>query len=247
MNEVIRGEYVAQEDGTYQLDVAQNEAGYGLGNIKNLHSTANSERQARKALESKYKPFDGLDANQVHEAISFRTDYEEKNINHQEETQKKIASVQAQLSKQFDEKETAWGTTRDALVNKLQRSEIDNFIKSQLTSIVADPSDIDLLLPHFRNRMTLDEEYNAIVLDTYGEPLATQDNKVASAFKILTKEMQGKFAKSFRSEAPSGSGSTRQTSAGASGSKKMGMSAYKALHPKDQSAYMAGGGTIVDD
>jgi hypothetical protein len=210
LNEAIQSEYAVQEDGSYQLQVNTTEDGWELANTKNLLSAKRAEAQARKSYEKKYKPFDGLDPEEVAKALAFQADFDEKNINLEEKTNERIESIKKQLTKEYTDKEAGYQDRINRLISDMTEDKIDNKLRTALTPHVNDASDIDLLLPTLRKRMQLKEDENgrmmAIVLDEYGDELVTSSTEKDAALKVLIKEMKGKHARWFKSEAPAGSG-----------------------------------------
>lgn len=255
LNEVLQAEYIKQDDGSYLLDVPQNEAGFGMGNIKNLLSSKKAETQARKDLEKKFKPFDGMDASVAQGAIEFQNNYDANNVDAQEEANKKTDLANKQWQEKWNEREEEHSSEMKSILGDLSVQTIDNVIKTKLGPLVNDPSDIDILLLHFKERMSLtkgdDGKRRTIYLDGSGDEILMTDTSKDAGWNTLVKEMRGKFAKNFASQTPSGSGSG---GAGGNGSgnvlpkgKIITSEENKALHPKDRNEFMAAGGKVVDD
>ena len=256
LNEAVQAEYESQEDGSYLLNVNKTEDGWELANTKNLLSSKRAETSARKALEKMYKPFDGLDAEQVSNALSFQADFDEKNINLKEETDKRVATMKGQLVKEFAEKESGYKSEINNLFSEVKKDKIDNRLRTMLIPHVNEASDIDLLLPQFKNRMDVikndDGKLESIVLDEFGEKLETSSNEKDAALKVLMKEMKGKHPRWFKSDSPSGTGSgNAKTGTTTSGANTMKRSDFDKLDQGKQRNFLtkdgkSTGNTIVD-
>ncbi len=192
-----------------------------------LSNALNAERAGREELAKKFKPFDGMNARDVKDSLEFKERYDEDKVNHEEEVQNKIASLENRYKQQLADAQTDWNDEKGKLVKRLEVSDIDSYLRTELAAVAAEPSDIDALIPHYRDRMRLNDSFERTILDKNHNEMLTDSD---SAMGMLHSEMNGKFPKLFKSQTPSGSGSgSESTSGGIKGVKEMKASEYEAL------------------
>lgn len=101
--ETVRGEYqpLPGKEGTFQLSLDPGETGLTLANVTTLQETMVKERDARKALEKKYKPLGDLDVTKALEAVQFKQSFDNGELD--DEASERLAQREKQLAEKYED------------------------------------------------------------------------------------------------------------------------------------------------
>jgi hypothetical protein len=166
-----------------------------------------AERTKRQELEARY---DGIDPDKHREML--------------EEAKKKAANAakdegdwekrEAQIAEEYGEKIKKAEGRADALMKALENELIE---KAAIAGISKHTQEVDLLLPHVRRRLQMQEvdgQFRAVVVDEAGDPqFVPSDNdpsqRVAMSLnQLIEQQIKPKFAAAFPGSGGSGAGSS---------------------------------------
>lgn len=204
--EELRSHYV-QREGKFVLDVIP-KSGYALENIEGLKSALGKERNRADQLDKKIKAFGDLDPSGIQEKLSRLEELQsidpEKEAGRlaEEKAKSKIEQI---LNKHNLEKEELSRKT-NTYKAKLEQVLVDSNIQKAILEAGGNNKTIDLLLPHVKNQVRLDDNFNLQVFDVVGNPRIGDSQGNPMSLTQLANEFKEKFPETFPGTQQSGGG-----------------------------------------
>ena len=189
--------------------------------------------------------YEGIDPVAAREALEKQKDWDDKNLDFNEEMQRKLKSQKEQMSTQFGEQIDAEKTRSAKLSGKLRQTLIDN---EAIIAIKEAEGDVELLLPHVRSRMDVVEDgddFKVVILNEKGEPAYDGAGDTANG-KLLVKAFRERFPGAFKGAGSTGSGSKSGNGA-ASGGKNKTRAEFEQMGADDRMKFVKDGGQITGD
>uniref|UniRef100_UPI002B408628 DUF6651 domain-containing protein n=1 Tax=unclassified Moraxella TaxID=2685852 RepID=UPI002B408628 len=140
--------------------------------ITQLNSEAKAHREAKEAVETKLKAFDGLDAQAARTALETVKNFDDKKLIDAGEVEK----VKAETKKAFDEQLQAVIAERDGITQQYHQSMISGeFARSKvITEKTILPSDI--MQAQFGKHFSIDEQGKLVAKYGDGNPIYSRIN-----------------------------------------------------------------------
>lgn len=248
VDEKYREAYAKDEErGDFALSTKAS-GDFELVDTSNLKSALNKERDRAEGLEKSLAPFkrfeeSGIsvdDALKNHERI---VEWDKGNIDNEAEVIRRIDSVKQQMVAEHESEKSGLASTNEKLSNKLRILLVDN---EAIKAIEARDGNVDLLLPHVRQRVKVvekDGDFGVQVLLESGEP-AIDGGGNGIEIDALVKGFEAKYPMAFKGTPSSGGGAPGGAAPGAGDSKEVTMEEFKSMNPKDRQQFQEAGGTI---
>ncbi|MER9652527.1 hypothetical protein NKJ26_03280 [Mesorhizobium sp. M0152] len=247
----IEGDDAGDLAGKYRLDI-EAAHGFSLDAVDPLKSALSAEREAKRALETKYKDFEGMDAKAAKAAIAKLAKI--GNLDPAVEADRiageKVEAIKSQILTEVETERTGWKTRETTLTGELRRVLVDN---AALTALSAHKGNPELLQRVVTDRLRLTEKdgkFGVEVIDANGNPRIKNAKGELMSVEDLVVEMRAdkRYGVAFESNAKGGGGTpadTNNNNTGAAGrytraewNKKLG-EADEATKRKLTSEYMA--------
>lgn len=210
-----------EKDGKFVLDVEPT-GGFALENVDGLKSALGSERQRARDLESKVKQFGDLDPSSLQDKLQKLNELE--SIDPEKEADK-IAEAKAQakveqlLSKHKEEINTV-SESANKYKSMLEKVLIDQAAQKALMDAKGDAKTVDLLLPHLKSSVRLNDKFEVEVTDPNGNiRIGDSDGNPMTLVQLAT-EFKEKFPNAFPASGQSGGGTPQQNQRGGRGGSK---------------------------
>jgi hypothetical protein len=226
--------YTKTDDGKFRLDAE------GLDSIQAALKTANKEAaDRRKALEG-FKDVDPAEYQRL------KSEAEERAV--ADATKK---GEWEKLKDQMAQKHQQDILAKDNSLAKYRAALERNLIDAQaVTAIAAAKGVPELLLPHVKNRVKVEEvdgEFTFKILDAKGGPMIADAAGTPAGFSHLIESMKADpiFGRAFEGSGASGMGAP-QGNANQNGTKTMARSAFAQLNPNAQRDFVKAGGVLTN-
>lgn len=167
----------------------------------------------KRELQDKIKQFDGIDPDKVREMLKLQEDADNERL-------RKEKDFDALLEKQAEKMRgeiTARDSNIEALTTMLKSEKIESVAMKAITDNKGVP---DLLMPHLKSRVRLDDEFNVEVLSREGTPMFTGEGKRAGIGDLVNEYKKDPvFARAFDANVNGGTGarSTGNSNVGGDG------------------------------
>ena len=230
----LQGLYVKSEDGKFRLDAE------GLDQIQASLKAANKEAAERRIALEKLK---GVDPEEYARLKTEAEDRATKDAEKKGEWDK--------LREQMAQKHATDLQAKDTTLAKYRAALERNLIDAQaVTAIAAAKGVPELLLPHVKNRVKVQEvdgEFSFQVLDAKGNPMIADAAGTPAGFSHLIESMKADpvFGRAFEGSGASGGGSHQSAATNPNGTKTITRTEFDQLGPAAKAAF-ARTGVVTD-
>lgn len=204
--EAIR-DYYAEQDGKFILQVAKKD-GYALENVEGLKSALGKERNRADQNERKLKQFGDLDPTGIQEKLQKLEELQ--SIDPEKEAgrlaEEKAKSKIDQLLKKHQSDIEGLSQKTNTYKSKLEQVLVDNSVQKAIIEAGGNSKTVDLLLPHIKNSVRLNEDFDLQILDNSGNPRIGDSNGNPMTLNQLANEFKEKFPETFPGTQASGGG-----------------------------------------
>jgi len=248
--ENYRGAY-AEVEGGGAFELSTEAVGsFELVDTGNLKSALVKESGTVESLEKALAPFkrfeeSGIGVDDALKAVERIAEWDKGNIDNEAEVVRRIDSVKQQMVAEHEAEKSGLVSTNEKLSSKLRTLLIDN---EAIKAIEARKGNVELLLPHVRQRVKViekDGDFGVQVLLESGEP-AIDGAGNGIGIDALIKGFEEKYPMAFKGAASSGGGAPGAGAPGAGGGKTKTRAEFDALSPAEKAAFMKDGGKVTN-